>query len=208
MDPIVLTVTFKGIGMLAAIGGGILVARYGFHLYRDGAGSGRDRAAFEVGPLKMKAYSVGSVVMASAFIWAWAGVALSPNLDKKGDEWRVYSFRTTEMSLEGLAVAASLPKADETIKSNPDELKKVFGFALANAETLKTGKAVVLNGKPAAYDLGSIRALKAETGGYLVTADIKTEDKTAALAFEPKILKDRVIFVPTGFGKAVAHEKK
>ena len=54
MDPITLTIAFKGIGMLAAIGGGIWVARYGFHLYKDGTGSNRDRAAFEIGPVKMK----------------------------------------------------------------------------------------------------------------------------------------------------------
>lgn len=208
MDPILLTVAFKGIGMLVAIGGGIQIARYGFRLYKDGAGSGRDRAAFEVGPVKMKAYSVGSVVMASAFIWVWAGVALSPNLDKKGDEWRVYSFKTPEMSLDGLAVAAPLPKPNAAIKSNPDELKKIFGFALTKTDAMKAGKVIQLNGKPAAYDLQSIRAFKSESGEYLVTTDIKTEDKAAALAFEPKVQNDRVIFVPIGFGKPFAYEKK
>jgi len=207
MDPIMLTVAFKGIGMLVAILGGILVAHYGFHLYKDGAGTGRDRAAFEVGPLKIKAHSVGSVVMASAFIWAWAGVALSPNLDKKGEEWRVYSFRVPGMSLESFAVAASLPKANEAIKGNPEELKKLFGVALANLDISKTGKVVELNGKPAAYNLQSIRALKSETGHYLVTTEIKTDDKTATLAFEPKIQKDRVVFVPTSFGVATTNEK-
>lgn len=207
MDPIILTVTFKGIGMLLAIIGGILIARYGFHLYKDGAGSGRDRAAFEVGPVKIKAHSVGSVVMATAFIWAWAGVVLSPNLDKKGEEWRVYSFKTPEMSLKSLAVSAALIKPDEAIKSKPEELKKLLGFALANSETLRAGKVVELNGKPAVYDLQSIRALKSESGLYLVTMDIKTENKTATLAFEPKVQGNRVVFVPTGVGAARTNEK-
>lgn len=207
MDPVMLIVVFKGIGMLTAIVGGILVARYGFHLYKDGAGSGRDRAAFEAGPLKIKAHSVGSVVMASAFMWAWAGVALSPNLDKKGEEVKVYSFKTPETSIKSLAVTASLVNPNEAIKSNPEELKKLFGFALANMETSKAGKVIELNGKPAVYDLNSIRTLKSETGQYLVTTDIKTADHKATLAFEPKVQNDRVVFVPTGVGAAKANEK-
>lgn len=206
MDPIMLTVAFKGIGMLTAILGGILVAHYGFQLYKNGAGTGRDRVAFEVGPLKMKAYSVGSVVMASAFIWVWAGVVLSPNLDKKGDEWRVYSFKTPGMSLESFAVAAPLPKANEAIKSNPEELKKLFGVALTNLGTSKAGQ-VELNGKPATYNLQSIRALKAETGHYLVTTEINTGDKTATISFAPMVQKNRVIFVPNGFGVAMTNEE-
>jgi hypothetical protein len=39
MDPVTLTVAFKGIGALLAIVFGFLIARYGFHLYKDGAGS-------------------------------------------------------------------------------------------------------------------------------------------------------------------------
>lgn len=83
MDPITLTVVFKGLGMLLVITGGIWIARYGFHLYKDGAGHGRDQAAFEFGELKIKAHSVGSVVMSTAFLWAFAGV-----LPKYGEKWR------------------------------------------------------------------------------------------------------------------------
>jgi hypothetical protein len=207
MDPVILTVLFKGIGMLLAIGGGILIARYGFHLYRDGAGSGRDRAVFEVGPVKIKAYSVGSIVMASAFLWAWAGVVLSPNLDKKGGEIRVYSFTTPEMSLSSLAVEVSTPKTAQAIQNNPEELKKLFETALVNTETSKAHKYLELNGKRATYELKSISALRAETGQYLVTTDIKAGEKTATLTFEPKVEEGRVVFIPTGVGKSNMNDR-
>lgn len=207
MDPILLTVAFKGIAALLVIVFGFLVARYGFHLYKDGAGSGRDSAAFEAGPIKMKAQSVGSVVMGTAFLWAWAGVAVSPNLDKTGEDWKI-SFTTPDMSLRTLAVTASLPKPNDSIKSEPEELKRLFGVALSDPKTSNKAGFLRLDGKPAIYDLRSIRAFKSETGQYIVTTNVKTEDKTATVAFEPIIHTDRITFVPYGVGLPIANEKK
>jgi len=200
MDPIVVTIIFKGIAMLAAIGGGILVARYGFHLYRDGAGSGRDLTAFEVGPVRLKAHSVGSVMAASAFLWAWAGVALSPNLDKKGEEWKVYSFQTPHSSLKSLAITVQVPKSSSNVGGDPEKLKKYFGDALAGSGSSKTQKVIELNGRSASYDIKSIGILKSEAGQYLLTTNIKTMEKTATIAFEPIIKEDRIVFVPAGVG--------
>lgn len=207
MDPILLTVAFRGIAALMVIVFGFLIARYGFHLYIDGAGSGRDSAAFEAGPIKMKAQSVGSVVMGTAFLWAWAGVAVSPNLDKVGENWKI-SFTTPNMNLRTLAVTALLSKPNEAIKSQPEELKKLFEIALSDPKTSNQKKIIRLDGKPAVYDLQSIRAFKSETGEYIVTTNVKTEDKTATVAFAPMVQTDRVTFVPTGVGLPIANEKK
>ncbi len=204
MDPVILTVVFKGIATLLVIIFGFLIARYGFHLYKDGVGSSRDRAAFEVGSVKIKAQSVGSVIMGTAFLWAWAGVAISPNLEKKGEDWKV-SFSAPDVSFKSLTVATSLPSADEKIRTDPEELKKLFVVALRSREFSKAER-IKLNGKLATFDPESIRSLKSETGQYLVTTDIKTEERTATLAFEPKFQNKQVIFVPAGIG--VSTEKK
>jgi hypothetical protein len=197
MDPILLTVVFKGAAMLLAIGGGMLIARYGFHLYKDGAGAGRDRIAFEVGPVKIQAYSVGSAAMATAFLWAWAGVSLSPNLDKKGDEWRIYSLSTPQLNFEGRALTATSPKPDSAVQNDPETLKSVFKDALTKGQKLEVGNFAVLNGKPAEFDLQSIQTMKARSG-YLVSADVTTPDVAAAVSFEPIIAKGKLVFVPVG----------
>lgn len=203
MDPILLTVAFKGTAALLVILCGFLVARYGFHLYRDGAGSGRDRAAFEAGPIKMKAQSVGSVVMGTAFLWAWAGVVISPNLDKKGEDWNI-SLTTPDMNLRALSVTASLSVPEDEIMSEPEKLKKLFEVALAQPKT--KDKSIKLNGKLAVYDTRSIRAFKSESGSYIVTTNVKSEDKAATVAFEPMVQGTRVTFVPTGVGLPTVNE--
>jgi hypothetical protein len=89
MDPVVVAVFFKGTGTLLAMVFGFLIARYGYLLFRDGAGHGRDRVAIELGSLRLRAHSVGAIVMSTAFLWAWAGVSLSPSIQKVGDDWTV-----------------------------------------------------------------------------------------------------------------------
>ncbi len=207
MDAVTLAVAFKGVAALFAIVFGFLIARYGFHLYKDGAGSGRDRAAFEAGPIKIKAQSAGSVIMGTAFLWAWAGVAISPNLEKRGDDWKV-TFATPELDIKSLTVSASLSSTDEKIKHDPEELKKLLGAALRNRESSKGGRTVKLNGKLATFDPKSIRSLRSETGQYFVTTDIKTDERTTTLAFEPKFRDSQVIFIPAGIGVSTGNEKK
>lgn len=201
MDPISITVIFKGIGMLTAIACGLWIARYGFHLYKDGAGTGRDQAAFEVGPVKLKAHSVGSVVMASAFLWAWAGVALSPNLDKKGDDIRVYSFNTPDMRVSSLEVETDSRIADSVLRNDPGKLKDLLKEALVNSDISEARPIVELNGKPATYDLHSIQALKSESGEVFLTTRVEGDGKAGTLAFEPKIENGRIRFVPAAVGR-------
>jgi len=145
--------------------------------------------------------------MGTAFLWAWAGVAISPNLDKKGDDWKV-SFSAPDLNLKSLSIAASLPTADEKVKTDPEELKKLFAIALRNQESTKLEKLVKLNGSLATIDPQSIGSLKSETGQYLVTTEIKTKDRTATLAFEPKFQNSQVIFVPAGIGLSTSNAKK
>lgn len=207
MDPILLTIAFKGVAALLAIICGFLVARYGFHLYKDGAGAGRDAAAFQVGPIKMKAQSVGSVVMGTAFLWAWAGVVISPNLDKKGDDWKI-SSSAPNFDVRNLVVSAQLTKPNEALKSEPERLKKLFEIALVDSKAARPQKSVRLDGKPATYDLQSIQTLKTETGQYLVTTEVKTTEKTATVAFQPMIQSDRIVFIPAGIGFLMPNENK
>lgn len=197
-DPILLTIIFKGVAMLLAIVGGVIVARYGFHLFKDGAGHGREHIAVEVGSLKVKAQSVGSVVMATAFLWVWAGVWLSPNLDKNGV--RVYSFKTPEMKLESLAVSIPVNPYSQNFKMNSDELKKLLQSALTNKVAMKGDGLVELNGRPAVFDLSSIRTLKSESGGYLVTTEVTAGEARATVAYKPKLKGRKVLFVPAGIG--------
>lgn len=196
MNEITLIVLFKGIGMLAAIIGGIYIARCGFHLYKDGVGSNDDHAAFEVGPIKIKSKSVGSVVMATAFLWAYAGVLLSPNLDKSGNDIKVYSFNTHDLSLSSIALEAQTTNSE--IQNNPEELKALFSKTLSNATDFK--KAISLNGQPANIQANSVTTFRSETGKLFLATKVSAVGKTATLAYEPQLKNGAVVFQPAGFG--------
>lgn len=200
MDPITLTVVFKGLGMLLVIAGGIWIARYGFHLYKDGAGHGRDQAAFELGKLKIKAHSVGSVVMSTAFLWAFAGVLLSPNMEKKGESIRIYSLSTPAGELEALALTTRYVEL-LSVKSDPEKLKALLGEAVADRRR-KGGSSPLarLDGKPASIDMSSIKAIPSGTGDFLLSAQVTAGGKTAALKYEATLDKGNVTFVPAGLG--------
>jgi len=198
MDPILLTVLFKGVGMLLAIAGGIIIGRYGFHLYRDGAGLGRDSAALTVGPVKIKANSVGSVVMATAFLWAWAGVMLSPNLDRKGDNIRIYSFKTSNgYYVQTQAVTAKMSKKTLLKKQNPAELKKLLEQAVVNVERTNAGAVVELDGKPASIDFSTVNILQNPAGEYLLSTTVKAGNEFTTIVFEPKIDNQGITFTPS-----------
>ena len=200
MDPITLTVVFKGLGMLLVIAGGIWIARYGFHLYKDGAGHGRDQAAFELGKLKIKAHSVGSVVMSTAFLWAFAGVLLSPNMEKKGESIRIYSLSTPAGELEALALTTRYVEL-LSVKSDPEKLKALLGEAVADRRR-KGGSSPLarLDGKPASIDMSSIKAIPSGTGDFLLSAQVTAGGKTATLKYEATLDKGNVTFVPAGLG--------
>jgi hypothetical protein len=93
-------VVVKGTGMLLLIAGGLFALAWGYRLFRDGAGHGPESLALEVGDLRFSARSVGSVVMATAAFWAWAGVYISPNLEREKDTLRIYSFETSGVKIE------------------------------------------------------------------------------------------------------------
>lgn len=201
MDSITLTVVFKGLGMLLVIAGGIWIARYGFHLYKDGAGYGRDQAAFELGKLKIKAHSVGSVVMSTAFLWAFAGVLLSPNMEKNGDTIRVYSLRTPAGELEALALttrSVDLP----SIKSDPEKLKALLGEAVVDTRRKEGSSSPLarLDGKPASIDISSIKAIPSGTGDFLLWTQVTAEGETVALKYEATLDKGSVTFIPVALG--------
>ena len=199
MNEIALTVLFKGIGMLSAIIGGIFIARWGYHLYKDGVGSNDDHAAFEVGPIKITTKSVGSVVMSTAFLWAYAGVLLSPNLDKDGDNYKVYSSQVSDVNFNKVELMAELP--NQEVRDNTQELKAIFANTLLNAENTTT--LITIDGEAAKITPNSIKLLTSDTGEVYFTTKATTNNKSATLAYEPKFNKDTVIFTPAGIGNTI-----
>lgn len=199
MDAITLIVAFKGVGMLLALAGGIWIARYGYHLYKDGAGMGRDQAGFEVGKVKIKAHSVGSVVMSTAFLWAWAGVTLSPNMERKGDAIRIYSMSSPMGSLEALALTTKTAQPISVI-SDPDILKALLGEAIADTTRKRSAPLARLDGKPAFIDLSSVKVVPSGTGDYLLRTQIIAGGKTTPLMYQASLDKGAITFVPSGFG--------
>lgn len=203
MNPETLTILFKGMGMLLALVGGILVARYGYHLYRDGAGHGRDEAGFEVWNVRVKAHSVGSVVMSTAFLWGLLAVWLSPNLERAGDTVRVYSLQAPGGNVEVRELAANAEAEPKTVTSDPARLKVLLTEAVANTnQTPPLAPLATLDGKPAVIDVLSIKAVPGESGSLLLWTLIHSDGKSASIQYQPKEEKGKVTFVPVGFSRS------
>lgn len=203
MDPILLTVLFKGTGMTLAILGGIVIAWYGYRLYKDGAGHGRDQIGFELGKIKAKANTVGSVVMSTAFMWAALGWMLSPNMEKKGDTIRVYSMTTPAGDLKALALSTKSP-ANPSEKSDPEKLKVLFSEAIANTRKGSSVPLATLDGKPASIDTSGITTELTGAGEKVFFMPITAGTKKASLRYEALLIDGSVTFVPAGVDLAVA----
>jgi hypothetical protein len=193
MNPVSLALVIKGLGTLGLIIGGLMALRYGFHLYKDGIGTGKDQYALEVSGLKLKANSIGSVVMATAFAWAWAAVAMSPSLSQNGQNVQVYSFETPngEVSSKVLAAHASADAA-----SDPEELKHLFRKAVAGVEKSSEQSVVSVKGQPASLNLKTLEASSSSAGGFEISAHAATSSQSALLVYKPQVSKGRVVFIP------------
>ncbi|MNS56326.1 hypothetical protein D3C72_891820 [compost metagenome] len=142
--------------------------------------------------------------MATGFLWAWAAVAISPNLDKKGDEVRVYSFETPAGELTSRELVVQVPKLNvppDVQLSHPpsltlDEIKRLLQNAV-KAEEAKKGKSVVfLAGMPATIDFGTLAATKDDNGDVHLTAAVKSAAKTEEISFQARVTDKKLIFVP------------
>ncbi|QCP54712.1 hypothetical protein FAZ95_38290 [Trinickia violacea] len=199
MDPVLITVGLKGAGMLLAIAGGITVARYGFHLYKDGVGAGPGDIAVELGKLKVKARSAGAIVMSTAFVWAWIGSTLSPNLDSHGDEIRVYSLATPEGNVNMQVLAAKISQKDAA--ADPVVLKGLLARAIVDAKKRQPTGIVQLNGHPASVDLSSIDVTQNPSGNYVLATKVQSLKDTAVVLLEPRVETGKIIFYPTSAEK-------
>jgi hypothetical protein len=195
MAPETLTILVKGCGMILAMFGGIYVARYGFLLYKSGAGAGRDSVAFEISSIRIKAHSVGSAAICTAFLWVWAGVALSPNLEKEKDSVHVYSFSVSGNEVEAESILAPVQVSYQARPENPEDLVKNFRTAITSKTSIGN-YALKINGEPAKYDPNSIGIESAHSGEYMLTAKAETASSSVNLSFKPVMSGKQLTFIP------------
>lgn len=196
-ETLIIIIIFKGIGMSLAILGGIIVANYGFRLYKDGAGSGQGSVVFEFRSVKVKAQSVGAVIMATACIWAWAGVSLSPNLEKKDGNIHIYSFKIPDLTVEAGALLTNVNISDLNIEGNPERVKYTYQDAFYK-QASNQKRTLKINSQPARYVLDSIKVEQTNHGNYLLTATAEGDSSWASLSFEPTDLDGKLAFIPIG----------
>lgn len=197
MNPISLVIIFKGIGMLTVIIGGIGIARYGFHLYKDGAGMGKDQAAFELGKIKVKASSAGSIIMSTAFLWAFAGVLLSPNLEKKGEEIKIYSMESHVGEIEAAELTV-YTKSSSPLNLDGESLRKMFKAAMESMSKKTGTPAVKINGQAAHTAAYQIKPDISSDGKKLFSTRAVTNENTeATIDYEAEIYNKKVTFTPT-----------
>lgn len=103
----IIVVIAKTAGMLLLIGGGVLALIKGYELFKDGAGHGHESLVLQIKGVTVSARSVGSVVMATAAVWAWAGAHISPNFERSKDTLKIYSFENSGAIVEAPELATT-----------------------------------------------------------------------------------------------------
>jgi hypothetical protein len=184
-----------------------VVACFGFSLFRGGAGKGRGFLAVDLGKFKLKASSVGSVVMATSFLWATAAILVCPSIEKKNGQVQVYSFLTSEVQAKAQSITTAAIVSDTPTKINQERLKEIFEGALAKLETEPHKTPIEVNGQPAQYLSGSTRITKSDSGEYLLNAKAKSGSSWVDVTFKPSVEKGRLSFIPDKVNKASAPDE-
>ena len=84
MDPVMTMLLIRGVLCIGLLAGGFASLYYGFKAYRSGNADGDQGFAFELGEVKASAKTVGSVVMATACIWAGFSYLARPTFVAEG----------------------------------------------------------------------------------------------------------------------------
>jgi hypothetical protein len=195
MESETLVIIVRGIGMILLMVGGIASLLCGFHVYKRGTGAERDLAAFELGPMKLKANSVGSVVMATAVIWGWLGVSICPSIEKSGDHVHVYSFETPSKEVRVPSFETRAFVSGSSAYNDPNRLQDLFRVAVAEQPGCQSNL-LTLDGKHARIDPNSITAVRDHSGHYLLSANVGYGSSWVRLTFEPSVVSGKAAFMP------------
>jgi len=130
MDPIILTIIVRAVAAFLLIVGGYLQIRYGYQLYKSPVGITPDSSAFEVGKIKLKPKSVGSVVMSTAFLWALCSVWVIPNYEQSSEGQKVFAFRNEGIDLKVPVLSSKIKQSSNQEKA----LLEAYSKAIAKAQ--------------------------------------------------------------------------
>ena len=208
LDPILLTLIINGCGMFLCIFAGILQARYGYKLYRDGAGQNPEMSHLDFRIFKIRTNSTGAVVMGLASVWVLAVIHLNPSIEKKGEDWRVFSMNIPNYTIEAksVVVQAHYVKNYETL--NEEALTSLFREAIQTSYGSKYDlppEYILINSSPVEYDVGTLTA-SGTIGEVSTLISIETQDDDLRVDFVPRMDGDILVFEPTGIQKIIEVE--
>ena len=193
MDPVTMTVFFKGIAMILAILGGVLAILFGYKLFDRGIGQNSDDAQFEFGKVKISVKSVGGVLMGTSFLWVYAGVLLSPNLEKTGEDYRIFSFQIA--GIEALIPSFSMfvsADSPEDLLGNSELLAEYFSRGFENSSLAAH---TLLNGESSTFFPGSVVVLT-DDGDIRLATRLASDEAQALVYFETDYENGILTFIP------------
>lgn len=196
MDPVILTIILRSVAAFLLIFGGYLQIRYGYKLYANEAGIQADESSFEVGNIKLRPRTVGSVVMSTAFLWAFCSLWAIPTYEKTPEWQKVFSLRNPDIDL---TIPVLLSKKIGNLNKLKDELVVLQAYrnAIENAKSSKTEPiSLKIDNKPVEIKLGSYTTNKKGKEIEEIVQEIKTSKGNLSLKFKPEIKGRKLIFVP------------
>ncbi|TOA17371.1 hypothetical protein CGK33_10205 [Vibrio parahaemolyticus] len=196
-------IILNGIGMLFCFFIGLVIAYWGFKIFKDGDSESQHAQLIEWGSLKVTSKGSGSIVMSTAVIWAIVGFNVSPSITHTADGPN-YTSISDEQNGE-LKIASSVISNPNATLDQPDVLKGYLAESIS-AENYSENY-IMVNGLKGYLDVGSLNYLVDEVGNATLTAQANGEFGNVTVLFKPKVNEqNQLVFEAEGVAKKIKNE--
>jgi hypothetical protein len=195
-------IIFNGLGMLVCFIIGLIIAKWGYSIYKTGGNSPKDTQLIEWGNFKVTSKGGGSIVMSTAVVWAIVGFNVSPSITQTEYGPNYTSIFNGEN--EELTIVSSTITNPAALKQ-PQVLKSYLAQELisggVNAAFIK------INGLSGELDGKAINYLVNEVGDVTLTAQATGAFGGVVVWFEPSVNSEgKLVFEAKGVASQVVNE--
>lgn len=194
MSDVTFVITIRGLFVLFLAIGAIVALILGYRLYKHGAGLGRDNVVFKYKGCEIKAGTVGSVLMITAWIWVGVGAWVCPTLNMS-DGTTIVSHN---VPLDVAPIVTYPTASVASVMSDPEMLRLHVRESI-EAYTSNPNNVVALCGEPARYDPNSVEIRWSSDGWHRAEACLKSEYRefsSLKLSFNVSSHDDKIVLRP------------
>ncbi|MCL1067912.1 hypothetical protein L2735_14045 [Shewanella olleyana] len=196
-------IVFNGIGMLVCFFIGLVVAYWGFQVYKNDDTDPKDKQLIEWGSFKVTSRGSGSVAMSTAVLWAFIGYSVSPSITQtpNGPDYTSISNENSEQ----LAIVSAEVSNPNAVLNQPEQLTRYLTKSISSDEINENQ--IRVNGLIGKLDVSSVDYLIDGLGSPTLTAHATGEFGDVIVWFTPTVNEqNQIVFKAKGVAKQIEKE--